>query len=522
MADNLMPGAGMFSPEETMRAFRQATLGWDPAVGSHSERLAKENVTTGIPTGAGIYGYPLEKPAKNLYSEWTYFVQHLDRKLSPGGPGGTADHWVQVDGIMSGGWDAGIAEGAVGDYMLAQTSNQSALFKTLGRPGNVTFEAIAAAQGFDDAKALQTIWVLQNLRMSEEVSDLGGCTTGVIKPSALTPTGVTAAGGTLAFGTTYYFAVSAFTLLGSGVLAGNTQVTGAVDSSGNTNAANETDGRTGSGAPGGSFDALRLTWPAVKGAVGYNVFIGTSSTVHFLATVYTNKYTVLTATQTSSHVPNTANQTANALQYDGILYQAANWANPASLTIANGSAFSNFVDMAGSPFTASGFGSVNEIDTALGNLFQALKVGPDLLVVSPAEAIGLRNAILEATAGGSTSGAPGGFRFLQSVGPDGRIVGGTIFANYVNPFLPQQSIDVLVHPYMPPGTAIAMTTKLPAWYPNANISTAWAKGLRRDYYSVDYAVSTYSGRSYPLGVYLEGVMLGYFPGGTIVFSGINS
>ena len=505
--------------EATLRMLRETIPGIGAGSGSPPIVSKVDATTSGLTIGSGMFGYPLFRPALQLYAVYTFFVELFGRHTATGtDAGGDAAHWKQVDAIMSGGWDGSIAEGAVGNTGKNKTSPQSAYFKSLGAEGEVTFEAVSAGQGFDDAKAMETLHTLQRLRHFEEIMDINGCTSGIIKPASVTPTGVTAAAGTLAFGSTYYWAVSAFTLHGSGALPGNTQVTGHAAA----DASYETDGRTGSGMPGGSFNAITLDWPAVPGAVGYNVYIGTTSTVHYLATVNANTYTVLTSTQTSSNVPNTNNQTANALQYDGFLTQASQWANPAGITLPDGSTYSNFVDMAGKPFTASGYGSVTEIDTALQRLFQALLVGFDMLVISPREAINLRNKILQATAGGSSSGAPGAFRLVINDKQDG-LTGGSIFATYLNPLMPEQPIKVKVHPFFPPGTAVGMTTRLPSYYPNANLpgGTTWGKELRRDYYGVDYAVARESGRIYPFGNYLEGVLAGFFPGGTVVFSGVG-
>jgi hypothetical protein len=506
--------------EATLQMLRETIPGLGAGSGAPPTVSKVDATTTGLTMGSGIFGYPLFRPALQLYAVYTYFVEKFGRHQAQGtDAGGDAAHARVVDAIMSGGWDGGIAEGAVGSTGKNKTRPWSADFKSLGAEGEVTFEAISAAGGFDDAKAMETLHTLQRLRHFEEVMDIGGSTTGIIKPASLTLTGLTTTpAGALTAGTTYYYAVSAFTLHGSGALPGNTQATGHAAA----DASYETDGRTASGAPGGAFASQKLTWPAVPGAVGYNVYVGTTSTVHFLATVNANTYTHTTVPSGTGNVPNTLNLTANALQYDGFLVQAGTWANPAGITLPDGSTFSNFYDMAGAPFTASGYGSVVEIDTMLQRMFQGLLVGFDELVISSREAINLRNKILSATAGGVTSGAPGAFRLVLNDKADG-LTGGSVFASYLNPLMPEQPIKVKVHPFFPPGTAVGMTTRLPSYYPNANLpgGTTWAKLTRRDYYGVDYAVARESGRVYPFGNYFEGVLAGFFPGGTVTFSGIG-
>ena len=515
--------------EATLRMLRETIPGLGAQTAADGSPIVSkvDATTSGITTGSGIFGYPLFRPALQLYAVYTYFVEKFGRHTATGtDAGGDAAHWKVVDAIMSGGWDGGIGEAAVGATGKNKTRPDQAYFKTLGAEGEVTFEAVSAAQGFDDAKAMETLHTLQRLRHFEEVMDIGGSTTGIIKPASLAfADTVPATTGSLSTGTTYYYAVSAFTLHGSGTLPGNTQVRGHTT----VDASYETDGRTGSHATTGSGNGSKATvvsWPAVPGAVGYNVFVGTSSTVYYQQTVNSNSVTITSSTPDTTYgtnVPNTQNQTANALHYDGFLLQASQWANPAGITLPDGTTFSNFYDMGGAPFTASGYGSVDEIDTMLGRLFQALLVGFDELVISAREAISIRNKILAATAGSSASGAPGAFRIVLNDTAAG-LTGGAIFATYLNPLMPEQPIKVKVHPFFPPGTAVGMTTKLPAYYPNANLpgGTTWGKELRRDYYGVDYAVARESGRTYPFGNYLEGVLAGFFPGGTVVFSGIGA
>lgn len=509
--------------DKTLTMLREELPGGHNPVSMAPPKVSKADATTsGITMTSGMFGYPLFRPALQLYAVYTYFVEMFGRHTAQGtDAGGEAAHWKQVDRIMGGGWDMAIGEGAVGATGKNDTQPRSAYFKTLGSEGEVTFEAVSAAQGYDDAKAMEVLHTLQRLRHGEEIMDIGGSTTGIAKPGTLVfADTVAAASGSLSAGTTYYYAVTAFTLHGSAALPGNTQVTGRATA----DAPYETDARTGSHATtasGAGSTATIVSWPAVAGAVGYNVYAGTTSTVYFKATVNQNSYTLSTVPAGSGNVPNLANQTANSLHYDGFLTQAALWGNPTGITLPDGTTFSNFYDMAGAPFTASGYGSIVEIDTMLQRLFQALLVGFDQLIISPREAINLRNKILTAQAGGSSSGVNGAFRLVLNDKAEG-LTGGAIFATYLNPLVPEQPIKVKVHPFFPPGTAVGMCTRLPSYYPNANLpgGTTWAKELRRDYYGVDYAVARESGRAYPFGNYLEGVLAGFFPGGTVVFSGI--
>lgn len=478
--------------------------------GEVNERFAKtgNTTTTGITTSTGLVSIPLEAPAKSLYSVYTKLRQRITRENE--GRGGLSVTWRALTSIFSGGFNAGIAEGAVGSTVKFTEADVSATYKTLGRLASASYEAISAAQTFDDVTAKATLGGLQNLQVSEELSLIGGCTTGIAKPGVTTAAN-TATSGSLTAATQYDVAVSAVTLLGTDWVAG----TGARGNTGvdvsatypwlttATDSPEETDiGSTGTQTTtAGTGTALLCTWAAVKGAFAYNVYAALhSGTLKFVAQVTTTTY-MLKALNGSGNVPNTSNETVDAYQFDGIATQAA---------LATGA---NFTDQGAAALTA-GVGSVNEIDSALETMFRVQKVAPSLLVVSGHEAVTIRNLVLAAGTAVSTQ------RFNVDVGPDGQIRAGSIFMEYTNPFFPGQPIEVLAHPYMPQGTMMIITEKLPPWYPNANIGTTWSVDTRREFYSIEYAIATSSGRVKPIGVYVEEVLKGYFPLGTAVIAGI--
>jgi hypothetical protein len=467
--------------------------------------------TTGITTGTGLVSIPLEAPAKSLYSVYTKLRQRITRESD--GKGGLSITWRALTSIFGGGLDAGIAEGAVGSTVQFTEADVSATYKTLGRLATASYEAISAGQTFDDVMAKATLGGLQNLQVSEEMSILGGCTTGIAKPGVI-GTATTATAGSLANGTSYDVAVSAVTLLGTDWVAG----TGARGNTGvdvsatypwlttHTDSPNETDRSNivTSVSTGAGGTALALTWPSVPGAFAYNVYSGTASSglVYFNVQVTVPAYTLKVKATNATNVPNTSNETANSYQFDGISTQAALAAS------------ANWTDLKNASLTA-GVGSVNEIDTALETMFRVQKVAPTLMVVSGHEANTIRNLIL---ANGSGLGNQ---RFNTDIGPEGQITGGSIFLQYRNPYFEGMPIEVLAHPYMPQGTALIITEKLPPWYPNANIGTTWAIDTRRDFYSIEYAIATSSGRVKPIGVYCEEVLKGYFPLGTATLTGIG-
>jgi hypothetical protein len=479
--------------------------------GEVNERFGKvgNTTTTGISTTTGLVSIPLEAPAKSLYSVYTKLRQRISRESD--GKGGLSITWRALTSIFAGGLDAGIGEGSVGNAVKFTEADVSATYRTLGRLATASYEAISAAQTFDDVVAKATLGGLQNLQVSEEMSILGGCTVGIAKPTIATAASATP--GSLANATQYDVAVSAVTLLGTDWVAG----TGARGNTGvdvsalypwlttATDSPNETDVTVATSIATGAGTSLDLSCAAVKGAFAYNWYSGTASSgdVYFMAQTTVPFYNMKVKATAATDPPNTSNESANGYQFDGIATQAA---------LAAGA---NFTDLANASLTA-GVGSVNEIDAALETMFRGPKVAPSLLIVSGHEANSIRNLVLAAGTG------QGAQRFNVEIGPDGAIHAGSIFMQYMNPFFPGMPIEVLAHPYMPQGTMLAVTEKLPPWYPNANIGTTWAVDTRREFYSIEYAIATSSGRTKPIGVYVEEVLKGYFPLGTAVITGIGA
>ena len=477
-----------------------------------NDRFAKGNTTTtGITTATGLVSIPLEAPAKSLYNVFLKIRQRIARESE--GRGGLSITWRALTSIYAGGVDAGIAEGAVGSTVQFTEADVSATYRTLGRLASASYEAISAAQTFDDAVAKATLGGLQNLQVSEENSLIGGCTTGIAKPGTVTGANSTITG-SLGATAQYDYAVSAVTLMGT-TGANRVSANGNDSTRGPAWAAaypwlttakdspNETDGTTATHLQSGGATACDLSWASVKGAFAYNVYAGAhSGPLYFVAQITQPKYTVL-AIPAPATVPNTSNETANPYQFDGIGIQAA---------LASGA---NWTDLAGASLTA-GVGSVQQIDAALETMATGPIVAPSLMLVSPHEAVTIRNLVLAAGTAVSTQ------RFNVEVGAEGEIRGGSIFMEYRNPYFPGMPMEVLAHPFMPQGTTMLITEKLPPWYPNANISTTWAVDTRREFYSIEYAIATASGRVKPVGVYVEEVLKGYFPTGTAILTGIGA
>ena len=488
--------------QATLAAIRDALSG-SPVV---ADELAKATATTqGLSTSSLDYGYNLEVPAKSLIPVLTPERNEIPRQT---GGFGTGVNWKAFTALNTTNLSPGVAEGGIGTVPSVTMKTFLASYVTLGFPGTVTYDEIQAAQkgrsgdaAFDDPLARGTLQTLQTTMLGEEATIIGGNASAVIgKPSTITfADTVASTGGALTAGTVYQYAISALTL--RGLSAG---AVGHVS----TDALGETDGRTGNHTTTGSgagSTATVLHWPAVRGAAGYNVYAyktGAGTTLYYVATVTANTYTMVADPATSGGVPNTSDQTQDTLVFDGYMQ-----------TIQNASTGGYFKDMAGGTLTADNAGGVVEIDVMLKSLWDNAHIGPEKLLVNSQEALAITKAVL-------TAGSTGAVRIQTSVGPDGLLRAGFFVATYLNKFAPTQPIvKIEVHPNVPAGTILAITKQVPAWFPNAQVSSIWTMDVRQEYTQYNFAETD---RTKRFGVYVTEVLKCYLPAACGSIAGISA
>ncbi|MGH7075435.1 MAG: hypothetical protein ACREFD_14695 [Stellaceae bacterium] len=138
------------------------------------QALAKSgDLAKSITLSSGLTAIDLQAPSKNLYPTVTPIRNSIARV---GGGTGTATSWRAVDAITGSGYDAmgWVPEGQRSARMSYSTSAKSATFVTIGEEDQLSFEAEAAAQGFEDLDATMTLRLLQKMMRKEECGILGG------------------------------------------------------------------------------------------------------------------------------------------------------------------------------------------------------------------------------------------------------------------------------------------------------------------------------------------------------------
>jgi hypothetical protein len=240
--------------------------------------LMKDSLAKNVTISTGLTAFDLQAPAKNLYPTITPLRNSIARvaRLNPG----DAAHWRSIFGTTGSGFDAmgWVPEGQRSASMSYSAVSVTLPYVTLGEEDTVTFEAEAAAQGFEDINATATLRILQKTMRKEETALLGGNTSLALgKPG--TPTlSASGTGGTLP-ATTYSVIVVALTFEGyrNSTLAGGVATTMTI--TGN-------DGNTYTLSGGSSLrsnnvtqavaasQTLFATVPVVNGAVAYAWYVG--------------------------------------------------------------------------------------------------------------------------------------------------------------------------------------------------------------------------------------------------------
>lgn len=434
---------------------------------------------SGMTTAVGLVPYSLEAPALNLWPVVTPLRNSIPRKTI----GGTGHHWKRITAIDTAEEYGFVAEdtstsaqstGARAGFQKFSEVDDSVAFKTMGIDNFITWDAryggnTTVNSGMDfRPDYVARLAALQALMMREEKAILGGNLTQLSAPGARTTTGVTqeAAGkGSLTAATAYKVTVSALTLKGYRKGAkGN----GGADSAGETTATASTSFTTA--ASGAGSDSVTFTWPAVAGAVAYNVYGGTSAgdARVYMGTVTTNKFTLVSATglDGSTNVPNTANTTVDTNGYDGLIRLLSTKAG--YIKSLDGAALSGTKNY------------IAELDAAFQYQFVNYQLGTTRVFFSPVD---IRKAIDVITG----SSAP--YVRLDAKGGDFNVTGGLgvsgVLNNYTN-----KRVDFEVHPYLPAGTALLWCDDFGQYYPNVNIPNPVEMLMAYDYVSVDFAVTS--------------------------------
>ncbi|HTZ67935.1 MAG TPA: hypothetical protein VMB83_10800 [Roseiarcus sp.] len=476
--------------------------------------LMKESLAKNVTISTGLTAYDLQAPAKNLYPTLTPLRNSVPRvaRLNPG----DAARWRAIYSVTGSGFDAmgWIPEGQRSASMSYQAVLNVAPYMTLGEEDTVTFEAEAAAQGFEDVNATATLRILQKTMRKEETALLGGNTSLQLGKPGNPTLSASGTGGTLP-AATYSVIVVGLTFEGyrnsslSGGVATTKTITG---NDGNTYTLNggsslRSNNVTQAVAAG---QTLFATAPVVNGAVAYAWYVGTagSETLQAITTINSAAFnTPLTTGQQAATVI-TADNSSNQLAFDGLLTVGFNPVNSAYVqALASGTAGT------GTFLTPSGRGSINEIDNMLMQMWNAYRLSPTVIYVNAQEQKNITAKCLT-----NASGPLVRYNVEASQSAPYEFTASGVVRWYYNPFTGVE-IPMPVHPDLPPGTILAFCERLPVWYQSNEVPNIAEVLTRRDYYRVDWPIHT---RRREFGVYTEEVLAVYAPFGVGILTNIGN
>lgn len=464
----------------------------------------------------GLQAYDLEIPSKKLVPVLTPLRNMIPRSTDGFG---TQANWKAVTAINAANQRAGVSEGNRGGVITQTTAEYLAAYRAWGLENYVTFEADFSSKGFEDLKAMAVSQLLNALMIQEERLDLGG-NGSVALGTTPTPTAANSGtGGTIAAGTydvicialgpqAYLDAVGAnngavgqafdptVVTLSTQITKTNTDSSSDVFGSGIAQKSAASSGTTTSG----STSSITASVAAVKGAWGYAWYLGTAG-AEKLAAITTINSALFTTIPASGQLASAAALTAadgstSTLDYDGLFMQAAkSGSNAYWATQANGTAGT------GTPLTSDGAGGIQEFEAMFASFYGKYRISPDLILMNYQELLNITKKII------GNGGAPL-IRFTmdaKQILNGGQLAAGVVIGSYLNKITNQQ-VPFMVHPNMPAGTILALTSSLP--YPLNNVTTVFRKKLRRDYYQLEWPLKS---RKYEYGVYADGVLQHYAP-----------
>jgi hypothetical protein len=491
----------------------------------------------GISTQSGFNFYDLRPLDLLMYPVNTPLRNIMAREGPVNAGVGTSAHWKGTTDV--GTQPISIPEGFRAPIRTPNEIDFNSVYKEFGVDSSMTFTAEWAGEGFDDNLATDHLRALQSLWLGEEGMILhGNCGTSQYQGTAgngfqlgtpATPvlTEVASPVSTLTSGT--YVAVCVVMLTSMGLPATNQYGYGAAQSvsggiipsqrlqsavgesytmAGGSSAVSLLGALTTSGQLQTSYKSVTATVTNKPGAFGYAWFVSTNATP---TTANAYLYAITTVPKVSiTSAPNTANQTANAaglnadnsataLDFAGLLPQCAWAAN--NYTWPKGG--SQWNDLGGASFTAAGHGQVKELEDAFEYAFANWQTGYTDIWCSHDVARSLSAAIV--ASGTAYTG-------VQIISTPGQPFAPTTIVNgYPNRYAVDSPngagvLPIRTHPMLPPGTMYLALNKNP--YPQSRIGNVLAALIQRDYYSIEWPVTS---RDWTYGTYVQYVLAHRLP-----------
>jgi hypothetical protein len=485
-----------------------------------------------IAQATNLLWYDLRPVVQMLYP-YRELIPRISRLPRVSADGGTAFNWKRITGVNVNGASSGVSEGNRGARIAISEQDMLSAFRTLGFESSVTFEARLAGRNLSpDTLGISVQSSLRSLMIDEEkilINGDAGLPLGTTPTPALVAGAVSGVTGTI--NGTIYVACVALTgmgQLGYSTYNSTTGLGGVLGQVTKTNADGSTDTYGGgsakpsavaSAAPTGT-QAVTATVAAVTGAFAYAWFAGTAANALYYAGLTPSNQAILSKYPATTGQPMTNLQVAGNYQDnstdilipDGVLTQivgsitgaapgtamATNPILPSGITLSASGSIIYTMGSGNTGVTISGT-NILEFDAILRAAYDQYKLGYDRILVSSVETADIWGAFLSQAATAQS------FRILFDADQEtGRIVAGRRITSYHNKFF-GNTLDVEVHPYVPPGTVIFWSDRSP--YELSGVANLIEAKVRQDYYQIQWPWST---RRYEYGVYVDETFPIYF------------
>jgi hypothetical protein len=477
-----------------------------------SQRLAMQDIQKDItltsPLSTSFAAFDLEAPAKMLTPRPTPLRNRIPRKKGVGtshrqkqilgytgtGTGGVGNTWPGI--TQSTTTTFGAINYERGPKISYAAQDLILPYNSYSLSDSVTFDANFSGLGYQDLRQLSSTSTLYATMLMEERMMLmargtaSGYSGALSAPTFTLASPVAGAGQTALANTTYYVNVTA-----DAGISGNGFGESILGTEANTAVA--------------SGDVLTITVSTpVTGALGYNIYVGTTTGAANLTYQGTLKgtgtftiqgagtqgltgnnaaYTTTGAAATRA----SADTSAYSTGYDGIL----------ATVLGPNSGYNNAINSA---FSTSNPGG--EFQTAFASMYQNVKADPDVVLLNGNDRKQLSDAI--------KSGSTANYRLvINNPGEDGTTYGSVVtgLQNEVT----GKAVDLMVHPWLNQGVAPILSFTLPI--PDTEVSDVWANYMVQDYMGIQWPVTQFS---YDFSTYFRGTFFCSAPAWNGAVSGI--
>ena len=473
-----------------------------------------KEITLTTPLSTSFAAFDLEAPAKLLTPRPTPLRNRIPRKKGVGtshrvkrilgytgtGTGGQGNIWPGITETTQNNF----APGSANAFWLERGPQISYTADDLVLPYNsyslsdqVSFDANFSGMGYEDLRQLSSTSTLYATMLMEERMMLyargtaSGYSGALAAPATVTLTSPAASGSQTALAAaTYYVYVTA-----------NAGVSG--------NGFGESIVSTVQSTAVASGDVLAISWTAVTGAIGYNIYVGTttgtanctfqgvaqgtSAVIQGAGTIglLGNNFALTTTGAAASRA--NADTSAYATGYDGII---------PTVTGANSGA-NNIIN---TTFSTSNPGV--EYQNVFYTLYNNVKGDPDEILINGAD----RKQLSDSIKNGSTAN----YRLNLTQTETGDYVGGATIGA-LNNEITGKMVPLTVHPWLQQGISPVLSYTLPI--PDTEVSDVWAAINVQDYMGIQWPVVQFS---YDFSTYFRGTFFCYAPAWNGAVSGIQN